>query len=101
MWDMPFSLQWGKNRENMQCLLALLLTHGLCQGHSLTKTNLTVKTAVSGVGSYSLAGSTAGHRHGRGLMAAYRKGEFVFEKKNAIFHKREGQRDPSVLPLPS
>ena len=84
MWDMPFSLQWGKNRENMQCLLALLLTHGLCQGHSLTKTNPTVKTAISGVGSCSLAGSTAGHRHGRGLMTAYRRGEFVFEKKNAI-----------------
>lgn len=101
MWDMPFLLQRRKNREKMQCLLALLLTHGLCQGHSLAKTNPTVKTAVSGVGSCSLARRTAGHRHRPGLMTAYRKGEFVFEKKNAIFHKREDQKVPSVLPLPS
>ena len=67
----------------------------------LTKTNPTVKTAISGVGSGSLAGGTAGHRHGRGLMTAYRKGEFVFKKKNAIFHKREDPKDPSVLPVPS
>ena len=30
-------------------------------------------------------------------MTAYRKGEFIFEKKNAIFHKREDQKVPSVL----
>lgn len=54
----------------------------------LTKTNPTAKTAISGVGS-------------GGLMTAYRKGEFVFKKKNAIFHKREDPKDPSVLPLPS
>lgn len=68
---------------------------------SLTKTNPTAKTAISGVGSGSLAGGTPGHRHGQGLMTAYRKGEFVFKKKNAIFHKREDPKDPSVLPLPS
>lgn len=47
MWDMPFLLQRRKNREKMHVSLALLLTHGLCQGHLLAKTNPTVKTAKS------------------------------------------------------
>lgn len=90
-----------KTEKKMQCLLALLLTHGLCQGHSLTKTNPTVKTAVMGGLMFSRKKNCRPQAQAGADVTAYRKGEFVFEKKNAIFHKREDQKVPSVLPLPS